>query len=73
MAEIPRIGVIGSDEISLKKGHRDFATTETALTDGKNSDIGSSQRPQKENSEEISEKHSEKTEEKNRRCVFGHV
>ncbi|MDM8522581.1 ISL3 family transposase, partial [Desulfococcaceae bacterium HSG8] len=32
--EIADIGVIGSDEISLKKGHKDFVTIVSALSDG---------------------------------------
>ncbi len=32
--EIGRIDTLGTDEISLKKGHRDFVTIVTALTDG---------------------------------------
>ena len=34
-SEIERLDVIGIDEISLKKGHKDFVTVVTARTDGR--------------------------------------
>ncbi|GBC60852.1 hypothetical protein DENIS_1811 [Desulfonema ishimotonii] len=69
---IDKADFIGPDEISLKKGHKDFVTVVSALS-GDDLTVLAILKGREKNGKRFSENHPEKNKEKTERRLFGYV